>query len=160
MSGTVAGFADQVSGGCQAARCDKEGCRVGLAEAPRVRVIVDMDCGTLPIPDDQKRCDYLFVGEERNVTWVAPIELKSGRLSADTVLEQLKGGALAADAWLPEGVSFELAPVLAHGKKIRRNNLRVLRSRKIQLRGQRKGTVLIKCGDKLIEAFDQAKHKD
>ena len=150
MSGTVTAFADKVPDGCQAVRCDKDGCRVDLAGAPPVRVIVDMDCGALPIPDNWKRCDYLFVGEERNVTWVAPIELKSGRLSADTVLEQLEGGALAADAWLPEGVSFELAPVLAHGKKIHRNDLKVLRSRKIQLRGHKERN----CVDKMRRSID------
>jgi hypothetical protein len=157
MSGTVTAFADKVPDGCHATRCDKDGCRVGLAEAPPVRVIVDMDCGALPIPDNWKRCDYLFVGEERNATWVAPIELKSGRLSVSAVLEQLEGGARTANIWLPQGVSFQLAPVLAHGKKIHRNDLKVLRSRKIQLRGQRKGTMLIKCGDQLIDAFKEAK---
>ena len=153
MSGTVAAFADKVPDGCHATCCDKDGCGVDLAGAPPVHAIVDMDCGALPIPDNRKRCDYLFVGEERNTTWVAPIELKSGRLSARAVLKQLEGGARTADTWLPEGVSFQLAPILAHGKKIRRNNLNVLRTRKIQLRGQRKGIVLIKCGDPLSKGL-------
>ena len=116
-------------------------------------VLVDMDCNALSIPNNWKRCDYLFVGEERNATWVAPIELKSGRLSVSQVLEQLEGGARMANIWLPQGVSFQLAPVLAHGKTIHRNDLRVLRSRKIQLRGQRRGTALIKCGEQLTKAL-------
>ena len=117
-------------------------------------VLVDMDCNALSIPEDWKRCDYLFVGEERNATWVAPIELKSGRLSVSQVLEQLEGGARMADRWLPQGVSFQLAPVLAHGKTIHRNDLKALRDKKLQLRGQRKGIAVIKCGEQLTKALD------
>ena len=118
-----------------------------------MRILVDMDCDALSIPNNWKRCDYLFVGEESNETWVAPIELKSGRLSGNAVLEQLEGGVRMADIWLPKGVSFQLVPALAHGKKIHRNDLKVLRSRKIQLRGQKKGTMLIKCGEQLTKAL-------
>ena len=121
---------------------------------PTVRVIVDMEeCDTLPIPDDQKRCDYLFGGEGLNSTWVVPIELKSGRSKASEVLAQIEGGVGTADAWLPRGISFQFVPVLVHGKKIHRNDLKVLRSRRIALRGQKKGTVLIRCGDPLTKAF-------
>ena len=47
-----------------------------------------MDCDALKIPRQQKRCDYLFIGEEETATWIAPIELKSGRLRATEVLDQ------------------------------------------------------------------------
>lgn len=50
-----------------------------LPEANRQGLIVDLDCATLPIQEDQKRCDYLFIGEEDNTAWVAPIEL-SGKV--------------------------------------------------------------------------------
>ena len=126
---------------------------LSLAEAPSPGVIVDMDCETLPVQGNGKRCDYLFVGGECSETWVAPIELKSGRLNASEVLGQLEGAARVADSWLPKGTSFRFAPVLAHGKKIHRNDLKVLRSRKIKLRGQKKGTTLIKCGEKLIQGL-------
>ena len=153
MSGPVTAFANQVPGCCRATRCNKDGCRVNLKGTPPERVIVDMDCKALRIPANRKRCDYLFVGEEHNTTWVAPIELKSGRLKASEVLEQLEGGVRTADSWLPQGISFQLVPVLAHGKKIHRNDLRALRSRKVQLRGQEKKAVLIKCGDRLTKAL-------
>ena len=124
-----------------------------LEDAPTVRVVVDMDCEGLPVPDDRKRCDYLFVGEERNAAWVAPIELKSGKLKAGEVLEQLEGGIEIAEAWLPQGIPFRLVPVLAHGKTIHRNDLKALRSRKMRLRGQRKRTELIRCGESLAKAL-------
>ena len=147
MSGTVTACANQVPASCHATRCNKDGCRVGLQGAPRERIIIDMDCEALPIPPNQKRCDYLFVGEESNTTWVAPIELKSGGLKANEVLEQLKEGISMADMLLPQRTSFQFVPVLAHGKGIHRNELKKLRSGKMQLRGQRKGVVLIRCGD-------------
>ena len=153
MNGIVAAIADKIPVACQVRRCHKRGCRIDLAEAPSPRVIVDMDCETLPIRGNGQRCDYLFVGDEGNRTWIAPIELKSGRLNAREALGQLEGTARVADSWLPQGVSFQFAPVLAHGKKIHRNDLKVLRSRKIQLRGQKKATTLIRCGGKLIQGL-------
>lgn len=153
MRGTVAEIAHIVPNVCRTNRCEKDKCRIDLAEAPRVRVIVDMDCNVLPIPPAEKRCDYLFVGEDHKETWVAPIELKSGRLSVSAVLEQLEGGAGMANRWLPQGVTLQFVPVLAHGKKIHRNDLRALRAEKLRLRGQRKGIAVIKCGDQLIKAF-------
>lgn len=156
MSGSVEHFDLNVPKCCRAARCDRDGCRVELEGAPQARVVVDMDCDSLPIPHDQKRCDYVFVGEDPDVTWVAPIEMKTGRLSANEVLEQLEGGTLTADKWLPNMAEFQFVPILAHAKKIRRNNLRVLLSKKIQLRGQIRKTVLIKCGERLIDAFKES----
>ena len=153
MSGTVTACASQVPGSCHATRCNKDGCRVSLNGAPQERVVIDMDCETLQIPDDKKKCDYLFVGEEKDTTWVVPIELKSGRLRAREVLEQLEEGIKMADMWLPQGISFQLVPVLAHGKRIHPHDLKVLRSRKIRLRGQRKGAVLIRCGDPLTRSL-------
>ena len=76
-----------------------------------------MDCLALPIPQGREGCDYIFVGEEDDTTWVVPIELKSGGIgNVNHVLRQLEGGAMTADAWLPEGGEFELLPVVAHGK--------------------------------------------
>lgn len=153
MSGTVASIARIIPNSCRTTHCNKDKCRVDLAGAPQVRVIVDMDCDALSIPNNWKRCDYLFVGEESNETWVAPIELKSGRFSVSAVLEQLAGGTRMANMWLPQGVALQFAPVLAHGKTIHRNALKTLRAKKLQLRGQRKGIAVIKCGDQLTKAL-------
>ena len=118
-----------------------------------MRIIVDMDCGALGIPDEQKRCDYLFFGEVRDTTCVAPIELKSGRFSVSAVLEQIKGGISMAESWLPPGVSFRFVPVLVHDGTIHRQDRRALLARKVQLRKQKKGVVLIKCGQPLTKAL-------
>ena len=112
MSGSVDTVIKIVPAICQAKHCDKDGCRVDLTGATQVRVIVDLDCGSLSIPNARKRCDYLFVGEEGNTTCVVPIELKSGRFSASKILEQLKGGSNLADTWLPQGISLQFFPDL------------------------------------------------
>ena len=49
---------------CHAERCKKDRCGLDLTAAPSERVIVDMDCEDLEIPDGESRCDYVFVGKE------------------------------------------------------------------------------------------------
>lgn len=148
----MAEIASKVCGSCRVGRCEREGCRVGLEGAPTVRIVVDMDCGALPLPKARKRCDYLFVGEENKVICVAPIELKSGRVDASAVLEQLEGGVGMAETWLPPGVSVRFVPILAHGKKIHPNDRKRL-SRPLTLRGQRRKIERIKCGEPLAKAL-------
>ena len=155
MNRLISAIAEQVPGYCHAKRFNKNGCRIGLQGAPSERVIVDMDCDALHyrmVRSDATTCS--LVG---NVVaaWIAPVELKSGKLRASAVLDQLDGGAKAADRWLPPGIPFQLVPVLAHGKAIHRNDLKILRSRKIQLRGQRKRIELIRCGEPLTKALGQ-----
>jgi hypothetical protein len=152
MSG-VAAVTSHIPGCCESKRCDKDGCRVSLKGIGKTRVLVDMDCRGLPIPKRRKRCDYLLLADEPCQTWIVPIELKSGGLKATDVVKQLQGGADTADTWLPKGISFELTPILAHGKSVHRQDLRILRTRKIQLRGKKKTTALIRCGDPLTKAL-------
>lgn len=152
MSG-VAEVDSRIPPCCRSKRCNKDGCRVDLRGITKTRVLVDMDCRSLPIPEGRKRCDYLLVADESDKTWIVPIELKSGRLKAEDVLEQLQGGADAAGIWLPTGTFVELVPVLAHGKSIHPQDLKVLRTRKVQLRGKKKATVLIRCRDPLTKAL-------
>ena len=155
MSGPVTECANQVPGCCHATRCNRDGCRVALRGVPQKRIIVDMDCKALQIPNGRKRCDYLFVGEEPNTTWVVPIELKGGGWKASEALEQIEEGVRIADMWLPRGTSFQFVPVLVHGKGTHRNELRKLRSRKMRLRGQMKRIALIRCGAQLKSALTE-----
>ena len=112
MTETVAAVANRVPGCCHAMHCNRDRRRVDLKGAPSVRLLIDMDCDALQIPRQQKRCDYLFIGEEGTATWIAPIELKSGGLRATEVLDQLQGGMRAIEPCLPQGISFQLVPVL------------------------------------------------
>lgn len=153
MSGVSAEIARKVPRNCHATKCSKDGCNVDLDGSPEQRVIVDLDCNSLSIPDDQKRCDYLFVGEEDNTTWISPIELKSGRFSVSSTLAQLIGGVGVADKWLPQGIALRFVPVLAHGKPIHKQDRLRLLSRSLNLRGKTSKTMLLKCGDRLTKAL-------
>lgn len=141
---------------CHQQTCHKKNCSISMQGGPTPRVIVDLDCRTLEIPRDRKLCDYLFVGEENNTAWVAPIELKGGRFKADEVVEQLQGGANVANTWLPSGNSFKFVPVLVHGPGVHKKDYETLRRRKIRLHGREGQTVLIRCGNTLREALDKA----
>ena len=154
MSGAVQALKGSVPKCCHVTICNKGGCKVGLQGLPLNRIIIDMDCEALGIPDNQKRCDYLYVGEKRK-TQVVPIELKSGKVpSASDVVEQLQNGADQADGWLPPTpkLRFEFVPVLVHGKihKIIRTQLR---SRKVWFRGKLTQVKLLKCGAQLTTAL-------
>ena len=130
----------------------KDGCSVSMDGAPAKRVIIDVD----RVPARGQKCDLLFIGEDDNDAWVSPIELKRGSFSGEDVARQLQGGADIANRWLPRGADFKLAPVLAHGKGVKRKELKALRSVKIRLRGQTSQTLLIRCGRRLQNALARA----
>ena len=119
--------------------------------APRLRVIVDLDCAVLGILGS--RCDYLFVSRDEGGVWVVPIELKSGEVKASMVQEQLQGGAQFAQQFFTMEEPFNFVPILAHGKSIHRLERNKLRKVRIQLRDRRQQPVLIKCGDPVTEAL-------
>lgn len=109
------------------------------------------------MPAAEKRCDFVFVGEESRRdkchAWVAPIELKSGSFSASTVAAQLQAGADLADQWLPVGTGFAFVPVVAHGRGIRREKLKALQKTAVTLRKQKRRPVLLRCGSPLRQAL-------
>ena len=156
MNGVIEAVSDAVPGRCRVHDCNRDGCSISVRTAATKHIVIDLDCEALPIPQDRKRCDYLFFGEKGRRNWVAPIELKSGSFDAAAVIDQLQGGADEAGAWLPSGVRFLLIPVLAHGTKaVRKRQLTEFRSTKINLRGQTRQVVMIRCGESLKDALDQ-----
>ena len=82
MSEVVAAFAANVPPPCRVSCCERHGCSVDLGGCSKRRAIVDMDCLAVPLAKGQPRCDYIFVGEQDDTTWVVPIELKSGGIGA------------------------------------------------------------------------------
>ena len=153
MSGAVQAVKRSVPKRCHATSCNKDGCKVGLQGLQSNHIIVDMDCEALGIPDNQKRCDYLYVGENRK-TQVVPIELKSGKVpSASDAVEQLQKSADQADGWLPPKLRFEFVPVLVHGGGTHREILKSLRSLNVQFRGKLTRVKLLKCDDQLTTAL-------
>ena len=157
MNSGVDAVSHTVPDSCRVHACNKDSCSISVKTAADRKAIVDLDCEALRIPHDRKRCDYLFFGEKGTRSWVVPIELKSGSFNAADVVEQLQGGTDEAGAWLPEGIRFQLVPLLVHGTRvIRKNQLAAFRSEKIDLRGQKKQVVLARCGDNLKGVLDQS----
>ena len=149
MTGSIAELTEKVPGCCHATLCNRDRCKVSLHGTPHNRLIVDMDCKALGI-DNQTRCDYLFVSEQNRTTWVAPIELKGGKVGSVTrVANQLRGGTVLAAKLLPPSLAFRFVPVLAHKKPIHRRDLKKLRREKIMLRGSLRGIETVRCGDNL-----------
>ena len=160
MTGLVAHVAGQVAGECHVRCCDKEGCVVSMAGAPKPRLLVDLDCDHLGL-SGQTQCDYPFVAEDHGAAaWVVPMELKGGRLSASQVTRQLQAGADLADGWLSDGTSFRLVPVLAHAKPIRRQGRENFRRATVCLRGRKRRIVRIRCGASLRTALAGSAQKD
>lgn len=149
---------------CQVERCRKEGCSASMSDGPSNRAIIDMDCEAIVEPG-RKRCDYLLIGADDTATYVAPIELKSGRFTGRTVVEQLRprqgdgrsqAGAHIADRWLPPSGSFRFVPTLAHGRGVHREELRSLRQEKVAMRGKRQQVIAIRCGDPIATALHRS----
>ena len=87
-----------ISRRCIGHRLRKKGCTISLAGAPAPRLIIDFDKPGSPLRSFSTRCDYLFIAKgEDNCGWVAPLELKRGRLDAAKVVGQLQEGACAAE---------------------------------------------------------------
>lgn len=116
-------------------------------------VIVDMDCKELDIPENRKRCDYIFVGKGN---WVAPIELKRGDVEASEVIEQLKmGTAFAERKFVPNNAKARFRPLVAYGGKLHRSQTQALKQRQnqIEFQGSRYEIKLIRCRSSIMQAL-------
>lgn len=152
-------IAGKVPAHCRVSRCEGNGCEVRLEGMPSRpdRLTIHLDCKELGI-SNKKRCDYLFIGQADATTYVALIELKSGKVGSVTdVAKQLQGGAnLVAAKLLPPNVSFQFRPVLAHGKGMHKHMLKQLRRVKVQLHETTTPIQIVQCGSKLIDVFEGA----
>lgn len=134
---------------------NKHGCKVSMANAPNPRLIIDFDKPGSPLARDAARCDYLVMAEDQQAfVWVAPLELKRGRLHADQVVRQLQAGARAAQELVPADEPVRFRPVAASGSasKYERNRLRNKVS-KIRFHGQAEPVRLMSCGAPLFQTL-------
>ena len=103
-----------IPSGCVAARCRKESCSVPLEGAPSPSVLIDLDHPQAPVGQNEKRCDYIFIGGFGEV-WVAPMELKSGSPKAGEIVPQLQAGAVIADKIVPSNAKVQFRPIAVFG---------------------------------------------
>lgn len=136
---------------CLSRECEKQGCRVELADLSHPFRLIDMDHPKSPAKGS--RCDYLLVGEEGpNNLYVVALELKSSSFHAKSVSKQLAGGAKAADRVVPKA-SCCLVPVVAYGRRPHRGEVGRLAKHPVRFRRRRYAIKLMKCGEHLADAL-------
>ena len=148
----------QANDECLSRHCSGNGCRVYLTDAPRNRVIVNLECEFEQRKINTKRCDYVLFYEDtlQNSLVVVLIELKSGTFKTPTVTDQLQGAAdFVTEMFgkLPKEANAALStleitcvPVLFHGKGIDKFQLRELERAKIRFRSRSTAIKRSKCG--------------
>lgn len=152
---------------CHATSCSDSGCALPMSDAPAPYVLVHIDAPAFRVrgsqwrlPDDQRRCDFLFVGgDDDERPWVAPVELTTGRKEVSDFVAQISGGIMVADELLPEGIRYRFNPVGGcHRKALRSGVGTELRKQNnyVNFRGQRRGIELVECGAELVNALVNA----
>lgn len=133
----------------------KEGCQVLMNGTAQRRLVIDFDKPGSPLGPDSSRCDFLFIAEGDNaIGWVAPLELKRGRLHANEVVRQLRAGASVAEELIARGTPVAFRPIAASRgiSKAERNLLRQ-KNNEIGFHGRREAVRLLSCGEQLVRAL-------
>ena len=104
----------------------------------------------------EKKCDYIFIGDKDDAGWVAPLELKGGRLDATEVVEQIQAGASVADHIVPREAQTRFRPIVVHGRGIHRAELKLLQKRRVRFRNQNSLIGKVRCGTSLVGALKKA----
>ena len=137
---------------CLARRCRRDGCSLTLDSLAQPFILIDMDHERSPAgKSGGKNCDYIFVGDKDN--WIAPLELKRGKLHAEGVVAQIRAGAAIADQIVPHRVRTRFRPIAAYGGKAHRAELRLLTSSRVRFRSQNNRVALVRCGTSLLAAL-------
>ena len=137
---------------CLARRCRRDGCSLTLESLAQPFILIDMDHERSPSDrSGGKNCDYIFVGDEDH--WIAPLELKRGKLHAEDVVAQIQAGAAIADQIVPHRVRTRFRPVAAYGGKAHRAELRLLTTSRVRFRSQNNRVALVRCGTSLLGAL-------
>ncbi len=150
---------------CHATSCRDRGCSLDLTGAPAPYALIHIDSETFRVlhsqwrlPNDQPRCDYLFVGgnDIGGGPWVVPVELTTGRKETGDFLAQIRGGISVADELLPRDNRYRLYPVGGcHLRKLGREVADELRKRgnRVNFRGQLRNIDLVECGARLADVL-------
>lgn len=151
MSGLVDAVRSKVAQKCLVKKCGAQGCLVSMKDAPQPYVLVNMDCSSLPISQNDKKCDFIFVAD--NGGWVAALELKKGKPNASEVVDQLRAGAQFADQIIPKDVSAHFLPIAVFGGKLHKSELNKFRQSQVNFRGKKVRVELLRCGRRMAEAL-------
>ena len=147
----------KINGECLTRTCHRGRCSLGMNDVPEPFLLIDMDHDKAPmLSKGGKKCDYIFIGDEEDAAWVAPLELKGGKFRASEVLEQLRASAKVAERMVPSGAQTEFRPILAYGRRVHRREVTYLRRSFFRFHSQEVLTVLVRCGTSLLDALKKA----
>ena len=137
---------------------NKQGCAVGVNDAPAPFRVIDLDHSEAPVGRSARKCDYLFLAADssRHGLFVVPLELKSSGLKPATVVPQLQAGARIAEKIAGGILPVQFMPVAVHGRKVHRRAIQELRTQRVRFRKGRFRIVTMRCGDSLAAAIEIA----
>ena len=149
MTGLLSAVRSRIAQSCIVSRCSKEGCSVSLPGDSSGRLVIDCDLPGSPFGPNDPKCDYLLFEEPQNRLGRAiPIELKSGRIRARDVIEQLQAGTTAAENLIPRQANVQLLPLLAYGN-IPKGERAAINNGTVRFRGDPERIKRIRCGANL-----------
>ena len=149
---------------CHATSCSDSGCSLSMSGAPEPHALIHVDSssfrvrhGQWRLPNDQRRCDYLFVGgNDEDRPWVVPVELTTGRKEVSDFMAQIGGGIMVANELLPTGIRYRFNPVGGcRFRSVGRGIAEELRrpANRANFRGQLRPIELVECGVRLADAL-------
>ena len=141
----------KISSECITTQCDRDGCSLNLDGAPDPYFLVDMDHPSGPAPQNETRCDYIFIGGNN---WVAPVELTRGKADAAKFSRQLRAGSKIADQIIPVNEQIRFRPIAVYGREPRHAEINRLRNVSIRFRKYHESIRVVRCESLLVDALD------
>ena len=133
------------------------GCNVNLEDVSDPKLVVDFDKPEAPLGENDRRCYYFVVADDKNGSWVSVLELKKGKLNASQVVDRLRAGARATENLIPsnevEAVRFRPVVFCRGSTKYQKEKLKV-RSNFIAFHNQRELVRVMSCGGKLRDVLN------
>lgn len=136
---------------CLSRSCKKKGCSLLLASCSFTDiVIIDCDKYKRQIKFTDQLCDYILFCKGSDMT-VAALELKGGRLDADTAFDQVKSGSQLAEQMAATCQVTEFYPIVLYGRNTNSMETRLFRKKdkRIAFIGRFYSVILEKCGAEL-----------
>ena len=117
--------------------CEENDCKASLEGVPQSRVLVGANKAFEAHQVTGNRCDCIlfFMDSVDDSLFAVPIELKSGKVDASEVFEQLQQGANFADRFAPRNRDSICRPILIHGPGIHKSQQKKLNRNKVRFRG-------------------------
>ena len=142
---------------CFARRCRKKNCSLKLDNLPGPFILIYMDREEAPMGSPgEKKCDYIFIGYGDTCDWVAPLELKRGKLKTSEVVPQLQAGAQIAEQIVPRQAQTQFRPIAVHGGELHPDEYKRLRGIRINFHKIRERVRAVRSGKSLVSELKKA----